>query len=244
MARLNNPADVFSNLTGFGFFRDVTSSPGDTTLDAEAAAGQTVLSVASETNFVANDFLRVGDLGDQEIGKVEAVSSGEITLVSATTYLHENGEVVKEVEKVLIGDIDDAGVGLEWQGNRTQVDVATRNRRYFFTLSGVNARLTANLENHSVENLMLSLGLDETAITGAGSSVDPFKGHLDPELMDALLNHSFFFTGALKDGTTVEAHVSQISIDVNKTINYARQNPAVIPIAIDAGLVTWFQPGL
>lgn len=74
---------------------------GDTTLSAAEAAGQTVLSVTSETNFAAGDLILI-DAGTPmaEVVEVLSTSTGEITLATGTPlrFAHASGATVIELD--------------------------------------------------------------------------------------------------------------------------------------------------
>lgn len=72
---------------------------GSTTLTVACSPGATVLTVASETNFAANDKIRVGDDYNPEYVKVLSTAANTINLDTDTpiNFRHEIGEVVQEV---------------------------------------------------------------------------------------------------------------------------------------------------
>ncbi len=67
-----------------------------TYLSGDEAAGQTVLSVLSGTNFAANEFVLVGIPGAEqsEIRKIQSVAAGTITITAALSYDHNQGTII------------------------------------------------------------------------------------------------------------------------------------------------------
>ena len=67
-----------------------------TYLSGDEAAAQTVLSVLSETNFSANEFIIIGTPGTEqcEIRKISSTATGAITVTAAITYAHNQGTLI------------------------------------------------------------------------------------------------------------------------------------------------------
>lgn len=98
---------------GLLFGAGVLASATDvaTTLDVEAAANATALSVASEAGFAADDLVVIYhpvDKGMVTVGKLSATAAGSLTLIAATPTLHvfPVGSVVFKAGAVAIGGID------------------------------------------------------------------------------------------------------------------------------------------
>lgn len=64
-----------------------------TFLSADEAAGQTALSVQSSANFAANEYVVIGELGQEgtEIRLISSVATGSITVSAASTFAHPRG---------------------------------------------------------------------------------------------------------------------------------------------------------
>ena len=67
-----------------------------TFLSADEASGQTALSVSSSANFSANEYIVIGNPGqdDAEIRLISSVADGSITISAATTFAHSRGTAV------------------------------------------------------------------------------------------------------------------------------------------------------
>lgn len=236
MPRTNTNAELFAELDRVGVIRDVSSGVETTIATAAVDEGDTEIEVADGTGLAAGDLLRIGTGAVQEVAVIEGVVDDTITLVSELAYDHAIGEDVVEQERTVLGDVTDDGVGTELQIGRSQINAATQKERYAFLDEYVNGRVTFGVLNHSIENLLASLGIDEANIHGAGSAADPYVADETPDDINAVENQSFYFTGSLKNGTVVEVQLWRTSVDANRAIQYVRGgdgNP--IPFAVDYG---------
>jgi hypothetical protein len=211
-------------------------------VDTAVTAGDTVISVVSETDFGAGDLLRIGSGNSIEVGEVESTAAGSITLVSGALIDHAVGEAAVEQVKVDLGDVSEDGVTRETSVDRNEFRVSTQAGVYATLITSANARLSWNLVNHSLENVLASLGIDETGIAGGGIVADPDVAHVDPDAYNELQNHSLYLTGALKDGTTFEIRGFGADFDANQTMTYARGNPALLPLAADVKRMAYITP--
>lgn len=75
---------------------------GDTTIDADAAVNAKTLSVASETNFAADDWAYIGTGTSRELVKIKSVTTGQLTLYYGTVIAHTSGDAIKECEELYI----------------------------------------------------------------------------------------------------------------------------------------------
>jgi hypothetical protein len=73
------------------------SGKGDTTLNASASVGATVLSVASSTNFNIGDMIVIGTGATAECRLVQAVASGQITVTMGINTARSVSDPVKEL---------------------------------------------------------------------------------------------------------------------------------------------------
>ncbi|KKM00075.1 hypothetical protein LCGC14_1808050 [marine sediment metagenome] len=78
----------------------VVGGGGDTTLDADAAAEATVISVVSETNFTTADRVLIdGGKANAEIAVVASVVAGEVTLAApGLQFAHLSGATMEELD--------------------------------------------------------------------------------------------------------------------------------------------------
>lgn len=243
MARLNTSDELWVAVSEAGFFTDETAgTPGSTTSDAAYSAGDTVISVTSEANFGAGDLIRVGTANEMEIQIVESTAAGSITLESALAFAHVSGIPVVEQQRVNLGDISDDGVTRESSVERTEIRAATQAGVYATLVTNASARVSWNLLNHSLENVMFALGMDESNISGAGSAADPWVADINPDNFNELTNIAVYFTGSLRDGTTFEIQGWNCDFDPNLTITYLRGQAVSIPFAADIQHLRYLSP--
>ena len=244
MARLLTNADIWSHVTAVGVLRDVSGGMTSTVAVAATAKGDTSIEVAAIGTLTTDDPFRVGDDNNEEVGFVESVSSNVITTKNELAFAHEIGEALVEQERTVLGQLTDDGVDVEHQADRNQINAATRRERLGFLIGNTNDRVTFALRNHSLENIMAAMGVPEGNIGGAGTAADSSTADLTHDDWDTVENQAFYFTGALKNGTTVEVHLWRTEMDPNSTISYVRGQAADIPFALDGGHVRYFSPAI
>ena len=244
MARLNTNEELWVACSEAGFIRTPATPSGNTTTDAVLAAGDSVMSVVSETGFATDDILRVSSGNEMEIGFVETVAAGSITLKSNIAFAHLSGVVVTSMERVNLGAVSDDGITRESSVERTEIRAATQAGVYATLITNANARIAWNLLNHSMENVLWALGMDETNISGAGTSADPTVADIDPDLFDELQNVAVYFAGSLKDGTTIEIQGWDADFDPNQSITYLRGQAVTLPFAADVKHIRYYDPSL
>jgi hypothetical protein len=243
MPRLNTSDELWVAVSSAGFVTDETAgTPGSTTSDAVYSAGDTVLSVVSETNFATGDLVRLATGSSMEIAIVESTAAGSLTMESGIAFAHASGIVLVEQQRVDLGDISDDGVTRESSVERTEIRAATQAGTYATLVTNANARLGWNLLNHSLENVMFALGIDESNITGAGTAADPYISDINPDNFNELTNIAIYFAGSLRDGTTVEVQGWNCDFDPNATISYLRGQAVSIPFAADVQHIRYLMP--
>jgi hypothetical protein len=240
MARLNTSDELWTAVSSAGFLRDETTSPGDSTLNGAANAGQKVATVNSETNFAIGDIIRVGSGNTMEIGIIDTLTP--LTLESNLAFNHADAEVVKEQERVDLGDISDDGVTRESSVERTEIRAATQAGTYATLVTNATARLGFNLLNHNLENVLFALGIDETGISGTGVAGDPYIADINPDNFNELTNIAIYFAGSLRDGTDIEIQGWNCDFDPNATISYLRGQAVSIPFAADVQHIRYLSP--
>lgn len=241
MARLNTNEELWVAVSTFGIIRDAAAG-GSTTLSAAASATDTTLTVADETGFAAGDYLRVSGGSGMEIHRIESATTGSITLKDQLVFDHLNGAAVEEVTKVDIGDITDDGVTRDTEVETSEVRAATQAGTYATLVTNVNGRVSANLLCHSLENVLLSLGIDEANIRGTGTAGDPYIADLTFNDIGTLANHACYFNGALNDGTTVEIHGWGVEFESNQSVTYIRGGTVSLPCAMKVSHLRYYVP--
>ena len=242
MARINSSDELWTVISEVGIIRDVDAGESDT-LNGDVAAGATSITETTGTNaWTAGDLLRVGTGSDVEVAIVETYTTPTITLVSPLLKGHLAGAPVVQQEKINIGAIADDGVNRENAVERTEIRAATQAGIYAVLTTSVTGRISFNLLCHSFENVLLSMGIDEGNIAGTGTAADPYVADINFDDIGTLNNHSLYFTGARKDGTTVQIEAWACDFDGNQTVNYLRGQQVTLPLAAEVQAFRYYEP--
>jgi hypothetical protein len=173
MARLNSTTEVIHDLRSVGFYSDTTPA---TTLSAEEAAGQNVLSVAAGGSFTADSVIRIGDNGSTaDLAVVTSATASAITVDHGIIYTQANGAAVTTLLFADMGHTTDAGVTIEYSGDENELNVGTQVGTYLYMGGAVNVGITFSLVNVSMENLLAAAGIPESGVlsTPDGANLDP-----------------------------------------------------------------------
>jgi hypothetical protein len=222
-----------------GFFRD-TSGGGSSTSTIPLVAGTKACDIASETNFTVGDPIRISSGNEMEIGIIASLTP--LVLESNMAFNHVSGVVVVEQDRVNLGDISDDGVTRESSVERTEIRAATQAGVYATLVTNASARVSWNMLNHSLENVMFALGMDESNISGLGTAVDPYIADLNPDNFNELTNTAVYFAGTLRNGDAYEIQGWNCDFDPNLTITYLRGQAVSIPFAADIQHLRYLQP--
>lgn len=241
MARLNTNAELWSHLSTFYLLTD-NSTGISTTIDAALAAGGSTGSIVLGSTSMVGNFARIGPSGGAEVIYVESGSTVAFTARSQFAEAHSTGEAFVELSQTDLGDLSDAGLQPAVESDRTRIDVATKRHRYAWHIAHTDFVVTGGLENISWENLLVSVGIDESNIHGAGSTADPTVADWDPESFDTLDPIHFAAAGALKDGTLVRVEFWDCDFDPGKALTLARGQDTPLGFAFSARHVRWLKP--
>lgn len=145
-----------------------TVGGADTTLSADADAGDEVISVTDATGMTVGDSLRIGDAGEYEFREIEAIDTLDITLTSPLSRSHDTGDQVRET--------DDLGGGttITWTAGRVP---STAYKDLVLVGQGLDGRTmtTTIYRAKSAENISLPFGKADF-----GGLSMRFIGHVDP----------------------------------------------------------------
>jgi hypothetical protein len=242
MPRINSSDELWTLISEVGIIRDVAAGESDVLLTL-AAAGATALTETTGTNgWIAGDILRVGTGSDAEVCIVEAYTTPTITIVSGLMKEHAALEPIEEQEKINIGAIADDGVNRENAVEQTEIRAATQAGIYATLTTSVTGRISFNLLTHSLENVLLSMGIDEGNISGTGVVADPYVADINFDEIGLLNNHAIYFTGARKDGTTLQIEAWAVEFDGNQTVTYVRGQQVTLPLAAAVQAFRYYEP--
>lgn len=240
--RLGTNEELWTAVSEVGVLRDGGTGTGNIAASITAGATTVTLGTGEGTAYVANDYIRVDSGNDLEVYQVESVATDVVTIRGSFQKDHANGVEHNEQVKQDLGDISEDGVTRETTSDRQEFRVATQAGVYATLLVSSGMRLSWNLVNHNFENVLASLGIPESLLSGTGTASDPFIIPVNPDDFDTVTNESLYFAGSREDGTTIEIRGFNAQYDANQTMTYARGNPALLPMLADVAMLVYLSP--
>lgn len=237
MTRLNHKGEYWSHLDSVELLRDQATTPGSTTVDTDAAVGDTSIGVASTTNFTDGDIIRIGERDRLEINQLEGAIADPLLLRFPLAYPHlaADAQPVVEQQAFDLGNILDAGARITFSGDHNPVNAATK-RLVTAYLTG-HAEIMAEFEllGFALENLAVSLGMAESFVLGSGTSAAPTTIAITADDFNTENDLSWRFTGATKQGEVVLLDLWATENDFS-AVNFQMQRgtPAPVPVRAKA----------
>lgn len=243
MARKNTNEELWLEVSAAGIYRDA-ATPGSGLLTVLAAAGQAdlVLDTGEGAAFSVGEVVRISSGNLAEFATIETIVVETLTLNSFLAFSHAIGIAVEAQDEIDLGAVSDDGITRETTVERTEIRAVTQATAYANLVASVSQRITWNLLNHSLENVMIALGMNEADIHGAGTQIDPSVADLTADNMEQLLNQCIWFRGALKDATTFEIQGWAVEWDANQTLTYLRGQAVLLPMAADVQHIRYITP--
>lgn len=176
------PTEKVSGLSEVGLFLLDTSSPLNTTLDAEAAAGQKTVPLTATTNSAVDDYAMIHEGNEMEIFDTET-ENVDVSLVAKSNLwkTHASGQVCKGLVQIALGDVSEDGVQDELSIVMNLHNVGTRHGAWDSTPGHHELAVAFQIINVTLDNLQHLLGLAASAGSGTGSDADPYVLDSDPE---------------------------------------------------------------
>jgi len=232
---------VVKQISSVALVRDSTGTFGSTTLTSAAAAGASTLTVAGITNFAVGELIRVGSGEEMELVQIHGSTApvgSTITLATNLVYSHAIGEQVVAQPAYNIGDITDGGVSLEFNGESTDIFVATK-RLVFATLNGyVNAQAKLSLPGVSLYNFAVATGSLFANVVGSGTTASPRQFASDGTDFGGATNMSLIVEGTLMDGTVVRMEMWGVDADytgISLALSRGTLSPVPVTFTASAG---------
>lgn len=243
MPRLNTAAEVWSRLTQFGYMYDSTVAGFvNTTLSSTVGTSGASLTVAAGSTAKDGSYIRIGPNGGASVAQIESGTSVAFTLKSQIGEIHSTGEAVVELRRIDLGPTSDDGVSLEVQSERTTVNFGTQRHAGVHHVAHTDYQCQVGLEALSLENMMVSLGINENRVHGAGSTADPYVADWTPDNIDEVKPLHFWARGALHDGSVVEVQFWDCDFDPAKTMALARGRDAPLGFTFNARHIRILDP--
>lgn len=232
MPRLIKKAEFFSHITEVGFIRESVTSPATTALSAGVAKGIKVLPVSSIVGFTTGDLVIINSAESMEIGRIATAATNQITLRSQLARAHDTGVSVTRGSRVKLGDVTDDGVDLLLaEGDFNAVTAATMRQTAGYLLGHIAQGMSFAIEHTNSNNIAAALGIPESNISGTNTELDPEILDIQADAMGTAPEFAWYFFGARKDGTLMEAQAWGVEVDPTAigAIKHARGAPAPIP---------------
>ena len=105
-----------------------TAGGANTTLTGDTAVGATSIAVALGTHIAHDSYLRIGDIGETEVGQVDTIVALAVTLMAPLTLAHDSGDQVRELDDAGSATTDDYGQPVYAPEVLTTVDGRIRPR--------------------------------------------------------------------------------------------------------------------
>jgi hypothetical protein len=189
---------VFDSLTEVGFFVNGATqggTPGTSTIATSAALkGQKVVNVASGTNYVAGDWVKIGAAELVEFHRIASVAVNALTLATNLLRDHQIGETVTEQTLTPFANIGPDGVTLAIGGTIDRLREATRVLP--IGARPVGARISASFPilDYIVSAIARAVGKDPATIVSSTFAIDDTLG--------TNITDGVYVRGLLQDGTT------------------------------------------
>lgn len=228
MARALSSQKVFHQLTGIFRLEDDTEN---STVSVGAAKGSlTAITIVAAGAFAAGDKFRVGAFGNTvEINEIDSITTNDITPKLPWSRAIVAAEVVYELKQVDLGATDENGVNLETTMGETPIVAGTQKQTYLYINQNVEETLTFALRDFDMENVIASLGMDDSAagyVSAKGGVV----------VLDDVVTVSYqawCFEGLLEDATAVTAFIFSAKVaSANQTLQFAEGAATIIPFTL------------
>lgn len=222
---------AFDAVSEVGRYADQATTPGNTTTDAAQTAGDTVLSVADETNFAADEFLRIGSGENQEVHEIASTAVGQITIKTPLLFDQPSGAAVVEKVETNMGHVGEAGVTYDLTEDEFELNAATSAQA--LTTKTVRTRGTLGWPglNWSMEAVAASFGIDPTKVSGSGTAADPHQLGLIADNFNGLKNDGLYMKGVLEGGANIVIRAFNVKYDLNKSATFSRNAAAELPLS-------------
>lgn len=229
MPRSNTGAELFKQLDSVEKF--VPASGGDQTISSAVATAVTLVTVGATTSFASADpVLIIGD-GGMELNEITGTPATAMPLKYRTAFAQSAGGRLLEMQKLVVGDIEQGGVVITPSQQLTSIFSAIANVPIAQIASPVEMQATIPLLGWNNLNLQTFFGISETEV-GAGTPADPYQVAVGEANINNVGYQAFRLWGTLFDGRRVIIDLVDARVQVSGSITLNRQAPAVLPVTI------------
>ena len=230
--------EQLNRIVDFLVLVDQPTTPGTTTLTAAAAAGATSLTVASISNFSANEPIRIGDGEECEPSTVSGTPSGfTINLSRALQKDHAIGQSVVEQVTTRYMVPEAAATRIAFQRESSEIFTADQRLLHALLRGYGSIRMNTRFTGLNMYNLCLMLGVPSTELNGTGASnVDPLSLVTTGAQFGTLNNASIIINGVRNDGANLRFELWGVAFDYSQAqVPLALGNLAAVPLSVLAG---------
>lgn len=229
MARLNSNQEVFHDLRTVGFYADDATS---TTTSGALSVGDTAVAVTSDSGFSVGDVIRVGANGNTcDVIEASAVTGNTITSKLPLANAHASGVAVTLLTLTDLGATTEAGVTIDISQDETPLVAGTQKGVYLYLSGSVEQQLSWSCLNFNPENLLQSVGVDETSSNYFSSS--PNGAVLNPNVFASLGEKPWLFEGLREDASTVQVRFYAAKVAAaNQSITLTTGTAAEVPFQL------------
>jgi hypothetical protein len=199
---------VFDSPQDVGVFADATTGPLATTTTAAVAAGVFVLPVASATNLVAGDWVRIGSGDTVEFHRVDSIAALNVTLKTAVFRAQVSGVSVVRQTQIPFAGIGQSGPKFDVSGSVEQIRSANSRTAVGQKPGSAVIKSTIPLIEFSLANFARALGIPQAQIVGGRL---PAIG----ALIGTDIVQGVYTRGVLQDGTVHWTNYWGCSSDVS-----------------------------
>lgn len=228
MARTLSSQKVFHSLTGI--YRLDDSVTTTTTAGTAAKGAITALDFTDAASFLADDKIRVGANGNTaEILEIASISTNAVTMKLPYSRAIASGETITKLTAEDLGATDENGVNIETSQGEVAIIAGTMAGTYLHINQNVEEQFTFALRDFEKENIIASLGMDETDV----GYVSTLGAVIPIGDVASQTYQPWYFTGVLEDGTVVDATIYSAKVAAaNQTLQLVEGQAAILPFAL------------
>lgn len=237
MPRKNRQGELLARIDEVGVFRDAAGGGSSTVAGSPPAADSyAVLTVASPTNFLAGDWMRVGQSDDAEVNRIESVAGSDFTPRYPHFRQRAVGDPVVELSQVNFGHIDRAGAVVRATMGMEEVVSATRRLWLGHLLQNLSIVVNFSVNGFNAENILAALGMLDTSANitpGALTVADPERAAILGDKITEQADLAWYVNATRKDGRFIGFQFWGVQLDYTQVRHaLARGRAAPVPFSL------------
>lgn len=210
------------------------AAPVATTLETDAAIDDEELDFL-KTGFTVGKHVLVDAGTKQMVYRLGAIpaDTAPIPIVKwPAQFDHEAGADVKLLSEIDLGYIEEGGITLAGSSSTQSVGAANANGKIWQGSPDVGD-LSASWGQRasSLENLLSAYGIPEDRLTGDGTTNNPYRAMVHPDVMGTQVDYAYWFSGLYKNGKVFNRLLLNPTptIAVNSALG-AKNQPMVVTV--------------